>query len=129
VVFGCGDAAGAELEKAVEAAIAQHVGRAFPVMVRSVQTLAQLLRTDPYARYGLPAGAERVVSFLREARAPKVPLPLTEGAATVMHQIGTEVFTAHLPSPEGPVFMKLIERAYGTDVTTRTWGTLEKCAR
>jgi len=39
------------------------------------------------------------------------------------------VFGAYLPSPKGPVFMTLIEQAFGKDVTTRTWDTVAKVAR
>jgi hypothetical protein len=42
--------------------------------------------------------------------------------------LGREVFTAYVPSDKGPVFMVLIEKAFGTDVTTRTWDTVRKCA-
>ena len=41
---------------------------------------------------------------------------------------GREVFTAYLPTDKGPVFMQLIERAFGTDVTTRTLDTVARCA-
>src|SRR5207237_160672 len=40
-----------------------------------------------------------------------------------------EVFGAYLPSPKGPVFMALIEKTFGKDVTTRTWDTVGKVAR
>jgi hypothetical protein len=48
--------------------------------------------------------------------------------ATVIRQEGADVLTAYLPGPDGPVFMRLIERAFGAEVTTRTWETLRKCA-
>lgn len=128
VAFSCEAEPTLDLEQAIESAVARHVGRHFPATVRSADALTALLRTDPFAGYGLPEQAKRVVSFLRTARDPKMALPLTEGTATVIHQIGAEVFTAYLPSPDGPVFMKLIERAYGTTVTTRTWDTVAKCA-
>ena len=41
---------------------------------------------------------------------------------------GCEIFTAYVPSPSGPVFMRLIEKTFGTGVTTRTWDTVKKCA-
>ena len=128
VAFDCDAGRAADLEQEIESAVARQAGRHFPTIVRSADALTVLLRTDPFAGYGLPAQAKRVVSFLRQARDPKTTLPLTEGTATIIHQIGAEVFTAYLPSPDGPVFMKLIERAYGTAVTTRTWDTVAKCA-
>lgn len=117
-----------ELEKVLEDAMKRDLGRSFFTIVRSAQALTALVSTDPFAGYGLPQPARRVVSFLRAPRASRVPLPLTSGPATVISQRRAEVFSAYLPGPEGPVFMKLIERAYGGEVTTRTWETLRKCA-
>ena len=42
---------------------------------------------------------------------------------------GSEIFTAYLPTPKGPVFMSLIEKTLGKDQTTRTWDTIAKVAR
>jgi len=41
---------------------------------------------------------------------------------------GREIFTAYAPSPRGTVFMRLIEKTFGTNVTARTWDTVKKCA-
>jgi hypothetical protein len=40
-----------------------------------------------------------------------------------------EIFSAYLPTPKGPVFMTLIQRTFGKDLTTRTWDTVAKVAR
>src|SRR6266571_3992631 len=42
---------------------------------------------------------------------------------------GSEVFSAYVPGLRGPVFMTLIEKSFGKDVTTRTWETVKKVAR
>jgi len=34
-----------------------------------------------------------------------------------------------VPGPRGPVFMSLLEKTFGTHITTRTWDTIEKCAK
>ena len=39
-----------------------------------------------------------------------------------------EIFSAYLPTPKGPVFMTLIQKTFGEDVTTRTWETVRKVA-
>jgi uncharacterized protein (DUF1697 family) len=128
VAFDSNAQSARELEQALDAAMTRDLGRPFFPIVRLTQALAALVATDPFAGYGLPLHAKRVVSFLRVPRPPRVPLPFTEGTATVIRQQGPDVFTAYLPGPDGPVFMKLIERAYGKEVTTRTWETLRKCA-
>jgi hypothetical protein len=39
------------------------------------------------------------------------------------------VYSAYLPNPKGAVFMTLIEKTFGKEVTTRTWDTVAKVAR
>ena len=41
---------------------------------------------------------------------------------------GEEVFSMYVPGPEGLVFMNLLERTLGSDITTRTLDTVKKCA-
>ena len=104
------------------------LGRTFYTIVRRVDSLLALLETDPYAAVALPANAKRVVSFMREPRSSKLVLPLALDDARVLCVIGTEAFTAYVPNEKGPVFMTLIEKSFGADITTRTWETIRKCA-
>jgi uncharacterized protein (DUF1697 family) len=104
------------------------LGRSFFTIVRATAHLQQLLASDPFAAHDLAPAAKRVVSFLRDSRAPKLALPLARDGATVLCLQGREAFSAYVPSANGPVFMKLIESAFGTEVTTRTWDTVRKCA-
>jgi hypothetical protein len=39
---------------------------------------------------------------------------------------GRRIPQSRVERPKGPVFMTLIEKAFGKDQTTRTWQTLEK---
>lgn len=103
-------------------------GRDFYPIVRRTSELAALVASDPFGEVAAVAGAKRVVSFLRSTRPSLVPLPLSQDGATVRFQRGREGFTTYVPSDNGPVFMKLIERAWGKEVTTRTWETVCKCA-
>jgi uncharacterized protein (DUF1697 family) len=117
------------IEQIAEAAMAARLGKAFPAIVRSRAYLQELLAADVHARHGIPPEAKRVVSFLREAAEPRVALPLARDLASVFLVSGREVYSAYLPTPKGPVFMQLIERAFGTDLTTRTLDTVARCAR
>ena len=128
VVFDTRSTAEAALERRAEAAMAQQLGRGFYTVVRPVAHLHALLGSDPYANHAVPADAKRVVSFLRESRAPNRPLPLAADDAAVLCLIGREAFTAYRPTDKGPVFMKLIDSAFGAEVTTRTWDTVARCA-
>ena len=122
-------AARAKLEARVERVIAEGLGRRFPSIVRSQDELATLVASDPFAKLDVPADAKRVITFLREppARAPR--LPIEQDGAVILKLAGSEVLTAYQPSPRGPVFMTLLERTFGQDITTRALATVEKCAR
>lgn len=120
VVFDARAASDATLELKDESAMQDALGRSFYTIVRRVDHLLALLQTDPYYTFTLPANGNQVVSFLREPRSSKLALPLESDGAQVLGIVGIEMFTAYVPSENGPVFMKLIEKSFGTDVTTRT---------
>ena len=127
VVFNARAASEAALQRKAEAAMAKHLGRAFYTIVRSTTDLEKIIDADPYAVFRLPANAKRVVTFLREPKQPKLALPIEVDGARILAMHGREIYSAYLPSPRGPVFMTLIEKNFGSDVTTRTWDTIRKC--
>lgn len=127
VVFAARTAAVATLERKCVAAMQAAMGRSFAAIVRPVEDLRRMLERDPFAAHGLPADAKRIVTFLRRPPAAAPALPLTMDGASILELAGQEVFSAYVPSPRGPVFMALIEKTFGADVTTRTWDTVRKC--
>ncbi len=118
----------ARIEQKAEAAMSRSLARSFHTIVRSAAALQALIASDPWAGHAVPEGAKRVVTFMRDARAPLRPLPLASGHACVLRVAGREAFTVYGRGDQDPVFMRLIEMAFGKDVTTRTWETLARCA-
>lgn len=122
-------AAATTLQKRVEQAMQQGMGHSFRTVVRSQAHLRQLVETDPFAAFTLRAGAKRVVTFLREPlNAAPVVFPVTHGEACIFGMDGGEVFCSYVPEAKGPVFMQLLEKTFGKDITTRTWDTVTRCA-
>jgi uncharacterized protein (DUF1697 family) len=128
VVFDARKAADAALQQRCESAMQSELDRSFRTIVRPVEFLQGLLAKDPYAAFKVSPQAKRVVTFLRDVPAKKLTLPIERDGARIICMTDREVFTAYLPSDKGPVFMALIEKAFGTDITTRTWDTVRKCA-
>ncbi len=118
----------AAIETAAEQAMEKSLNRSFYPIVRAVTELESILASDPYTEHGIPTDAKRVVSFFRQAPIPRVSLPLAQDMASVFLVRGREAFTAYKPVDKGPVFMVLIEKAFGKEVTTRTLDTVAKCA-
>jgi uncharacterized protein (DUF1697 family) len=129
VVFSVREQADAALERRIEAAIHESLGRSFLTIVRPIDELRRLLASDPFAAFRLPRGAKRVVTFLRDAPRTKPRLPVAVDGARILMLRGREAFTVYVASPRGPVFMTLIDKTFGEAVTTRTWDTVAKVAR
>jgi uncharacterized protein (DUF1697 family) len=128
VVFSARAASEATLERKAEAAMTKRLGKPFYTIVRSSDALKALLKADPFARFRLPKNAKRVVTFVRKPHPARLKLPIELHGARILAMKGSEIFTAYVPTPRGPVFMTLIERTFGKTVTTRTWDTVRKCA-
>lgn len=129
VVFTARKASEASLECRAEAAMANQLGRAFATIVRSVEDLQAIVAADPYADFPVSQGAKRVVTFLRAAPKAKLALPVELDGARVLCLRGREAYSDYLRTPKGPVFMTLIEKTLGKEITTRTWDTVLKLAR
>jgi uncharacterized protein (DUF1697 family) len=128
VVFNARRASETALERRIERAMQASLDRTFLTIVRAIGSLEQLLEADPYAAFKLRPVSKRVVTFLREAPTPRPKLPVELDNARILALRGREVLSAYVPGPKGPVFMTLIEKTFGKDVTTRTWETVRKIA-
>jgi uncharacterized protein (DUF1697 family) len=128
VMFDAGGRSVSALQARAERAMQAGLGRSFMTIVRPVRQLQALVEADPFARYDLPPAAKRVVTFLRQPLAQPVALPLASRTARIHAMQGLEVFSSYVPDGGPPVFMTLIERHFGADVTTRTLDTVRKCA-
>jgi uncharacterized protein (DUF1697 family) len=101
-------------------------GKVFPTIIRSLDDLKALVERDPFAGEKLPKGAKRIVTFLKEPFTGKLALPIRAHDAALLSVRDCEAFSAYVPNERGPVFMQIIEKTLGKDVTTRTWDTVLK---
>ncbi|MEO7477482.1 MAG: DUF1697 domain-containing protein [Gemmatimonadales bacterium] len=129
VVFDARRATEAALQRRAEAAMRERLGQAFLTFVRPVVALQAMLAADPYGPFRLGLSAKRIVTFLRTPPAAAIALPVERDGARLLVLDGRELFSAYVPSPKGPVFMALIERTVGKEVTTRTWDSVARIAR
>jgi uncharacterized protein (DUF1697 family) len=128
VVFEARAASVSKLERKIEETLLEELDRSFLTIVRSIDSLREMLASDPFRQARLAPNSKRIVTFLRKPPAG-LKLPIEQDGARVLHLEGHDLFSVYVPSANGPVFMKLIERAAGKEQTTRTWQTIEKVAR
>ena len=117
------------LERRAEMGMQSELGRSFGTIIRTAQYLQDLVLSEPFSEFNLPPTARRVVTFLRRPTESSARLPIEREGARILKVADTEVFTAYVPSPKGPVFMNLLERTFGKDITTRTLETVRKCSQ
>ena len=129
VVFSARAASESALERRAEAAMAKTMGRTFYTIVRSVEVLQRLIDANPYASFRVAPNAKRVVTFSRSAHRGVLTLPFEVDGARILAVVGREVFTAYVPGASTPVFMTLIAKHFGPNVTTRTWDTVGRCVK
>ena len=128
VVFSAPASEATALERKIETAMEKRLGHAFFTIVRPVDALRAILASDPYGAFRLAPGTKRVVTFLHDKAPAMLELPIELYGARILRVDGSAVFSAYVPGPRGPVFMTLIEKTFGKDVTTRTWDTVKKVA-
>ncbi|MBV8250255.1 MAG: DUF1697 domain-containing protein [Comamonas sp.] len=130
IVFNAQSTSLSSLERRAEQAMRSELGRSFDTFVRPVCYLQDLIDSAPFAEFGLAPSAKRIVTFLRSPMSPDVKLPIERDGASILKAYATEVLSAYVPDPkQGPVFMRLLERSFGKDITTRTLDTVIKCAK
>jgi uncharacterized protein (DUF1697 family) len=129
VVFSAPAAPVASLERRAEKAMHDALGQAFLTIVRPVNGLRKILASDPYKGFRLAPESKRIITFLRERPSKTLKLPIEFEGARILAMQGGAIFSVYVPNPKGPVFMNLIEKTFGKEVTTRTWDTVSKAAR
>jgi uncharacterized protein (DUF1697 family) len=129
VVFNARPATDEALARKAEAAMKKHLGNSFLTFVRSVESLQALLKRDPYSGLRSKPGSKRVVTFLNQRPTAKLALPIELDGARILSVKDREVFSDYVVSDRGPVFMTLLQKTFGKDITTRTWQTVEKACK
>ncbi|MGE5801739.1 MAG: DUF1697 domain-containing protein [Gemmatimonadota bacterium] len=129
VVFSAPVAPVASLERRAEQAMHDQLGQAFLTIVRPVNGLRKILASDPYKGFRLAPESKRIITFLRARPSKTLTLPIEFESMRILAMQGGAIFSVYLPNPKGPVFMNLIEKTFGKEVTTRTWDTVSKAAR
>jgi uncharacterized protein (DUF1697 family) len=128
VVFDSRSKSDASIARQAEKAMTQQLDRTFLTFVRPVSALCELIEEDPHAAFRLPEKAKRIVTFLREPFRGKLALPIEVDGASILAVSGREALAAYVPRESDPAFMRVLEKTFGKDITTRTLDTVRKCA-
>jgi len=112
--------------KKAERALKKALGRETPVHVRSHDELTKMVQADPYKKFALPKDAKRVITFLDASTKSAVELPHHQDGTSILHIKDGVAYSAYVRTPKGAVFMKVLERAFGKGITTRSWDMINR---
>jgi len=96
------------------AVLPQRTARSVSVILDDGPALSAAESKDQHAEVGEP-------------HAPGIALPPGRHGARILVTTGREILTAYVPNPRGAAFMTVIEKTFGTSLTTRSWETVRKC--
>ena len=129
VVFDHDGAPVDELERRAEQAMTDTLGKTFGTTVRPVEHLRRIVDADHHALFQPPSAAKQLITFLKRPHELPVPLPLEGEGAAICKLEGVEVYSHYLPNDKGPLFMTMLEKTFGKQITTRTVDTVRKCIK
>ena len=134
IIFGSAEADVPALEQRVEDALTTELGLSSRTIIRGSSQLRALVDSDPFP--GLTHGRDTYLTatFLKHAahasgRKPEQPDPLNR---VVRYDTASRVVLAVTDNSDpgrASGFMAWLEKAYGRDITTRSWLTVQRIVR
>ena len=101
------------------------------IILRSLDDLKKLQSSEPFKEIDMAPGIRLYVTFLSERailRTITIPYISPQKEFCILHATSTEVFSVlDISKGKGtPDAMNILEKEYGSDVTTRNWNTVLK---
>ena len=107
VVFDSPSKDACALEARIEKALPKQLGFSSTTMIRSREELESLVKNDPFKGIADEKPNYPIVTFFKDRR-PELSTVINLGDGTT------------------PDFMRVLEKAYGKEMTTRTWKTVAR---
>jgi uncharacterized protein (DUF1697 family) len=119
------------LRAEIEAGLEKAYKRNISVLLRNLDHIEQLLLSEPFKGIENTPGIRLYVTFLSPgAKQPDITTPFTAPGKEfrILRATVTEVFSVvDLEKGKGtPEAMALLEKEFGSDLTTRNWNTVSK---
>jgi uncharacterized protein (DUF1697 family) len=99
-----------------------------PVIIRTMEELQHLSESQPFKDIAITLSTRLYVTFLTEEpkSSLKIPYVSPDSYYRILHVTGREVCCVLSLSPNGRTvdLMKLLEKEFGRNITTRNWNTI-----
>jgi uncharacterized protein (DUF1697 family) len=128
VLFETAKRAETALTKQIETGLTETFGARIPVVLRTRAELERLVKANPFEK--APAGPKTrpYVTFLK-TKPGRRELPKGKGYEVLGIYDRTVCSVVDLTGATSPDLMRVLDKTFGDEVTTRGWGTVEKVVR
>jgi uncharacterized protein (DUF1697 family) len=131
VVFTSGRTDQRALTVKISAGLKKALGKDIGVILRSLDDIKKIRSSEPFRGIKVTSGIRLYVTFLSGKAGPrsiKIPYLSLQKEFGIPRATSTEVFSfVDLAKGKGtPAAMNIIEKEYGSNVTTRNWNTVLK---
>ncbi len=124
------DAAKKVASKTIEQQLEKKYDRHISVIVRTVDELKDLADGEPFKKIRVTPQVRLYISLLPEKPASKLKIPYVspDKSFEILQVRGKDICSVLTLSPDvhTPDAMKIIEKEFGKNVTTRNWNTIMK---
>ena len=118
-----------DLEHLIEHMMEREFGFSVPTIIRSTDALKDMIHTDPFAGIFVTKDTRLYATLLKQETKPPLSLPYSSDDASyrIVKATTTVVYSMLDVSKTGTTqVMSVLEKKWGTDITTRNWNTIEK---
>lgn len=131
VLFESENPSGNKLALSIESVLKKTLKKNINVIVRNIDYLDKLRSQGPFGGINVTPDTRLYVTFLPEKSGPRtitLPYSSSKGEFRILSASATEVMSVlDLSKGKGTTdLMAVLEKEFGTDITTRNWNTILK---
>ena len=130
VIFDAPKGPAPALAGKIEEKLKKVLGYEVKIMVRNVEDIQQLVDANPFKGIAVTPETRLYVTFLADKPKSKLKIPYAtpEKDFRILRVTESEVCSVMIVSPDKNTtdLMKILEKEYGKNVTTRNWNTVLK---
>lgn len=130
IVFASDETDEQRLIHSIEEKLQQTFGFSISVIIREVDYLHELVTSDPFKHIHVTPNLRLYVTFLGDNAKKSIDLPYVSPNKDfqIISMTDSELFSVLEVDGKTTDAMKLIEKTFGKNVTTRNWNTVKKLA-
>ncbi len=127
IIFDYTDEEITTLEQITTTQLENTFGFPIPTIIRTVNTIQQLLKQNPFSAIEITKDSRLYISFLKTTVTTTLQFPWQsedESYKILDYKNNTIISALDLSKSKTTKAMAILERSFGKDITTRNWNTL-----